>query len=348
MKITYPRQARRPFFDLAQHMISFSSIIRDPLPPIEWAIEPLIPHSTRTVLFGEFGSMKSWLLLDLGLHLAAGCSWLDRFDIKVPRKVLYMDEEMSQLETRRRIKRLAAGAEFTAPDLPFRLSSQLGERFRDGSIEMLLKRLQDIEFDPDVIIVETLRRVLDGNENEATDVSGFWSNVSPLMAAGKTFIVSHHMRKPNTSGWEDHTRHRASGSTDILAGADSAFAIRKAGDYRVQIECVKFRAGKTPDPFSIMMCDGEGEDEPITLHYEESQDVGIPLKELERVIQLIQEYLTTASGGEAWTKEIKEHLDTNGVKKRTGERALEECKQRGLTEHVRKGRWRLKGHTEAA
>jgi hypothetical protein len=346
--IPYPRQHRRPFADLERHLVPFASIIKNPLPPIEWAIEPLIPHTTRTVVFGEFGSMKSWLLLDLGLHLAAGCSWLGPFNIKVPRKVLYMDEEMSQLESRRRIKRLAAGAGFKAPDLPFRLSSQLGERFRDGSTEMLLKRLKDIGFDPDVIIVETLRRVLVGNENEANDVSGFWSNVSPIMAAGKTLIVSHHMRKPNTSGWEDPSRNRASGSTDILAGADSAFAIRKAGDCRIHIECVKFRAGKMPDPFSIVMCDGEGEDEPITLRYEEPEDAVVPLKELERAIPLIQEYLTTASGGEAWTKEITEYVVTQGVKERTVERALKECKKRGLAENVRKGRWRLKGHKKAA
>jgi hypothetical protein len=57
-------------------MISFSSIIQDPLPPIEWDVESLIPHATRTVVFGEYGSMKSWVLLHLALHMA-GRAWFD-------------------------------------------------------------------------------------------------------------------------------------------------------------------------------------------------------------------------------------------------------------------------------
>jgi hypothetical protein len=346
--MSYPKQPWRPFSDLARHMISFSSIIQDPLPPIEWDVESLIPHATRTVVFGEYGSMKSWVLLHLALHIAAGRAWFGRFTIERPRKVLYIDEEMAEWEVRRRIKRLAVGAGLDAQDLPFRVASQLGERFEHDKVETLLKRLQDTGFDPDVIIVETLRRVLDGNENEAADVSEFWRSVSPILLEGKTFMVSHHMRKPNTSGWEDPSRHRASGSTDIMGGTDGAFAIKKPGDNRIEVECVKFRAGKTPDPFSIVLCDGEGEDEPITLRYEELEEAVVPLKELERAIPLIQDYLATASGGKAWTKQIKEHLDTKGVKKRTVERALEECKKQGLAENVRKGRWKLKGQTEAA
>jgi RecA-family ATPase len=41
--------------------------------------------------------MKSWLLLDPGLHLAAGKPWLGKFSIPHPRKVLYVDEEMSRV-----------------------------------------------------------------------------------------------------------------------------------------------------------------------------------------------------------------------------------------------------------
>jgi hypothetical protein len=54
--------------------------------------------------------------------------------------------------------------------------------------------------------------------NEATDVSAFWRNVEPIVEAGKTLIISHHMRKgsnrPNSDSFE-----LASGSTDILAGS---------------------------------------------------------------------------------------------------------------------------------
>jgi hypothetical protein len=133
-----------------------------------------------------------------------------------------------------------------------------------------------------------------------------------------------------------------------MGGTDGAFAIKRSGDNRIEVECVKFRVGRTPDSFAIVMCDEEGEDEPITLHYEELKESVVPIKELERAIPLIQGYLATASGGEAGTKQIKEYLETKSVKKRTAERALEECRKRGLAENVRTGCWKLNGQKEAA
>src|SRR5262249_17473569 len=229
------------------------------LPPIQWLVEPLIPHQTRTVVFGEYGSMKSWLLLDLGLHIAAGTTWLKQFTVPEARSVLYLDEEMSEYELRRRIKLLGAGADFKEQAPPFRAVSQLGLKFDQAKVERLLSELKEEGFDPDIVMVETLRRVLIGSENEAQDVSEFWHSVSPILTAGKTLIISHHMRKPSAQG-RDEARHRASGSTDILAGADSAFAIsRGAGDV-MSVECVKSRTAKEAPSFMFSLHDEPGKE----------------------------------------------------------------------------------------
>ena len=80
------------------------------------------------VLFGEFRSLKSWVLLDLGLHLAAGKPWLGRFPIPEARKVLYVDEEMSQTTMRRRVKRLGEGAGLGSAPVDFQVASHCGLR----------------------------------------------------------------------------------------------------------------------------------------------------------------------------------------------------------------------------
>jgi RecA-family ATPase len=81
-------------------------------------------------------------------------------------------------------------------------------------------------FDPDVILLETLRRLMVGSELDAEDVGKFWRNVEPIRAEGKTSIVSHHMRKPSGQGINE-SRHRASRSTDILGGSGTAFAVTR-------------------------------------------------------------------------------------------------------------------------
>jgi integrase len=62
--------------DLSGRLIAFDTIMKETLPPIDWLVEPLVPHGGRVVLYGEFGCMKSWVLLHLGLHIAAGRDWL--------------------------------------------------------------------------------------------------------------------------------------------------------------------------------------------------------------------------------------------------------------------------------
>src|SRR5262245_20567167 len=104
--------------------------MKEAMPPVDWLIEPLIAKEDRVILYGEFASMKSWLLLHLSLHLAAGKPWLGKFPIPQPKRVLYIDEEMNQRTLRRRIKRLALGAGLQEESLPFRAMSRYGLRFK--------------------------------------------------------------------------------------------------------------------------------------------------------------------------------------------------------------------------
>src|SRR5262249_44010054 len=186
--------------------------------PPSWLVEPLISNGSRVVVYGEWGSYKSWGLLDLGLSISARTAWLEKFPIPSPRRVLYVDEEMSERVLRRRIKRLASGMEGTSPAI-FRALSRQGVRLTAAGATRLLENLQASDFDPEVVIVETLRRVFVGNENEAKDVAEFWRVADVILKAGKTLIVSHHMKKPSANGGDD-VKHRASGSATQSCGAN--------------------------------------------------------------------------------------------------------------------------------
>jgi hypothetical protein len=322
-------------------LISFETIMTEPLPPVLWEVEPLIAQCDRVLFYGRSGSLKSWLLLHLGLHLAAGSPWLGKFDIPEPRRVLYIDEEMNERTLRRCVGRLGIGAGFEDYRLTFQALSRVGVRFDGHGAEDLLRALDATEFDPEVVIVEALRRVLDGNENEAKDVSAFWRNVEPIVAAGKTLIISHHMRKgskkPNTDSFE-----LASGSTDLLAGVDTAFAIKRdAARDVVTVEPVKAREVEEPEAFIVSLID-EGGDSPIEMRLESFMGNARP--ESSKGIgatTLILAFLSNQPEHTAKRAEILGYLESCGVTKRTGERAIEELWGKGHIHPVKRGYWQL-------
>ena len=337
------------FPSLTNRLLSFDTIMTQPLPPIEWLVESLIPHGERTLVYGEWGSMKSWLLLHLGLHIAAGKAWLGNFPIPQPRSVLYLDEEMPERTLRQRINRLGNGAGIKAQGLRFRTISHLNAKFSAGNVEALLKGLKAEGFDPHVIIVETLRRVLVGSESEATDVSDLWHNVSPILSAGKTLIISHHMRKPSAMGY-DSSRNRASGSTDIMAGADNAFSVvRKHGGDVLTVTCEKSRTAEEPPPFVVRLCDQAGVDSPVEMDYEGTPEQHVEsLKKETQASKLVVDYFASRQNVEVPTCDVVAALKGEGVTKRTAERALENALKSGMVEKVSRGVWRAPKQSKAA
>ncbi|MDR4470334.1 MAG: helicase RepA family protein [Nitrospira sp.] len=340
--------AQSVFPDLAKRLVSFDAIMRDPLPRIDWVVDRLIPVQSRMVVFGEYRSMKSWTLLDLSLHIAAGRPWLDTFAIPRAKSVLYLDEEMPEHELRRRVKRMGQGMGLPDGPIPFRAVSHLGVRFSVYKVEALLTELRAVGFEPDIIVVETLRRVLVGNENEATHVGEFWHSVAPILAAGKTLIISHHMKKPNAQH-QDAVRHRASGSTDILAGADLAYAITRDQD-ELTIRCEKNRVAPEIEAFKVQLVT-EGSDEeqsPVTMRYIGTPPTGeeAPSKN-EQAKEAISAFLEGQQQFPATREAILAALKVLSIAERTGERALKALHESGVIEKTDRGLYRLRSELKA-
>ncbi len=136
-------------------------------------------------------------------------------------------------------------------------------------VSRLLGEFDAEKFDPEVVIVDSLRRVLVGSENDAEAVGALWRNVAPLVAE-RTLIILHDMKKPNPQGGND-PRHRASGSTDLIAGVDVTNAItRKSGDVLL-VECTKARHMSEPEPFAVSLYDDDA-DGPIVVRYEGTKE----------------------------------------------------------------------------
>ena len=250
------------YYVIDRPLISYREVLDKALPPLIWDVQPLISRGDRVIVFGETFSLKSWIMLHMALHLGAAADWLG-FKVPEQRRVLYVDEEMNERTLRRRVKRLGQGAGLTL-DEPVQFLSRAGVRFDAYGAHTLLSYLTKHHFKPDVIIIDSLRRVMLGDENKTMDVAPFWRNLEPLSRDGTTVQITHHMNKPPMEG-KRALRYRASGNTDILAGADAAFSVERLGPDTACITGIKARDDVEHSAFTVRLDDAGDRQGPVRL-----------------------------------------------------------------------------------
>jgi hypothetical protein len=319
---------------MSAKLIRFPEIMAAPLSPVEWTVDGIIEAPARAIFYGEWGSLKTWLLLDLALSIAAGREWLGHFSIPKTRSVLYLNEEDSERRIRRRLKRLALGSGLESSDLALAVLCRTGVRFNDPEeAKGLLTWMQKVEFDAEVIIAEPMIALHSGDENSSRDIRRFWDSLGPFYDAGKTFIVSHHMAKPKPNG-NSEVRHRAAGSRDILAGVDDGIGITREAKDRLLLEAVKTRDADESPRFRVSFF-ADGMDGSASFDFEGCEDGAAPGK-LTLAKRLTIDAIAGDPKGTADASEIKARLAACGIPERTAEKALTDLVTRGQI--VRTGR----------
>jgi len=317
--------------------------MEEEMPPIDWLVEPLIAQGDRVMVFGEFGSFKSWGLLDLGLHLAHGRDWLGTFPIGRARRVLYVDEEMAERLLRRRVTRLTKAMGLSDPFPDFRALSRNRVQLAPDGVKDLLVALAASGFDPEVVIIETFRRVFEGDESSAKEVAAFWRGVEPIVSKGITLIISHHMRKSGRrANWKPgQTRDRISGSTDLLAGVDDALSFeRKARDAFI-VEHVKCREEEEVKPFVVTFIE-DGRQGPVSLRKDGGPSELVRREgQADRAARLIEDFLISCPDQTAATHQILEKEDEWGVSSTTLERVLGTLTKSGRLQQPGRGTYGL-------
>ncbi len=282
---------------LESRIKSYHDLVSGGVPEITWLVDSLIVKGSRVLLYGDPGSMKTWLAIHLGLHLASGRSWLDRFAVPVPQRVLYVDEEMGESEVARRVKQLALGMGLEEQNLPFHTLSHAGIRFSPEGVATLVESVSRLN--PQVIIVDTLRRVLVGSENEQTDVTAFWRNLMPLIAGGRTVLILHHMRKAGQAGGGD-AKYRASGHYDLIAGGDSSYAISKSkeedGQCLITWRCTKLRGAEEPNEFTVRVADAPDTEATQVTFGGFANKTPIPSQKVSAALALCEQHSTLTHG----------------------------------------------------
>lgn len=187
-------------------------MLTEPPPLVRWLVDGLIPGGVPGVLAARAGAGKSMTALSIGMGLASGLGVMGRpVSMEEARGVLFVGLEDDEAEFHRRFARglelLKEDPQWT-PAREGRLLRRLLPLFPNrASGEALYLRDQwrsladlanAIPGGCGLIILDTLARMADGDENKASDIRPFNEAVSALaQATGAAVLSIHHVGKGN-------------------------------------------------------------------------------------------------------------------------------------------------------
>ena len=136
---------------------------------------PLLEADGLSILFGDGGSLKSWIALALASSLQAGTSYVDGLTVRTPRRVGYLDWEWSARRHRRRLVQLAG------TDLP-ELAYLRCTRSLPDERDRVRRFVRD--YGLDYLVVDSVGLAC-GGEPESAEIATRFANVfSSLVPAG--------------------------------------------------------------------------------------------------------------------------------------------------------------------
>jgi hypothetical protein len=178
-------------------------------------VEDAIETPCTGMVFGASGSGKSFFILDVGLHCAAGVPWLGKAVKEGP--VIYLCGEGRHAVPRR----VAAWKKIhgAIPNGRFLMSNRRVQFDPDTILEMLceINKLAAMSELPVLIVIDTMARALPGecDENSAKDTMAFVDMCDRLQTQYNcAVIIVHH------TGHAEQSKNRARGSSALKGAMD--------------------------------------------------------------------------------------------------------------------------------
>jgi len=212
----------------------------DALPDPTWLIDGILPANAFCVLYGEPGSGKTFVGLSVALSIAAGKSWCGK--ITRSGSVLYIAAEgLFGLKTR--VAAFQKRHSLVATKIQY-----LGSTFNllnQGDIEGLIASLCSSGFKPDLVILDTLARLMAGaDENSAKEMGAAIHAIDQLRSEFQaSALVVHHTGKAGP---------RERGSSALRGAADAMLLLKGKPDSGiVSLECDKMKDAEPFQKFSL-------------------------------------------------------------------------------------------------
>lgn len=195
---------------------------------VEWLVKDLIPKKSITFLAGKRSTYKSFFSLSLGLSIASGTSAFDIFPC-TKTNVLYLDEENGEQIIKARTDMIVKGSNLSPEEkhnLGF-VSFQNVKLDKKDWIDELKEIIKENKIE--LIIVDSYRRFVAGDENKAEIVNDLFTDIiRPLTEElGVSWIFLHHLRKGIAGKNPEDILDELRGSSDLANYADGVLVLQR-------------------------------------------------------------------------------------------------------------------------
>lgn len=232
----------------------------EPVLTLNHMVKGWLSRSGLSMLYGPSNAGKTFIALDMAMHIAAGKPWRGCKVVGGP--VLYIAAEGGA-----GVRNRLAAFKCERPDMgsaPFMLLPIGLDLHAPGDGLAVCEALHDVA--PALVVVDTLARSMGaGDENTAKDAAMFVRNCDLIReATGAHVMVVHHTGKDEERG--------ARGSSALRAAVDTEISVTSEGE----IQCKKQRDMAYAEPLHFSLrsvtlgMDGDGE--PVTSAIVEASD----------------------------------------------------------------------------
>lgn len=191
---------------------------------LRWLIKGVLPQAELAVLYGESGSGKSFMALDLGAAIARGIEWRGH---KVHQgQVVYIAAEGAN-GFRNRLRAYAFQQNINLKDVPISVIHAAPNMLEKADALDVAKAVLQVVGKPSLIIIDTLAQTMPGgNENAGEDMGKALAHCRGLhRATGALVMLVHHSGKDASKG--------ARGWSGLRAAADVEMEVARADEDRV-------------------------------------------------------------------------------------------------------------------
>jgi len=275
------------------------------IPKIEYTIDPFLLKNGITMFVAPPASMKSFLAQQLAISCATGIPFLEKFETK-QNNVLYLDEENGIIGIANRIQQLMKGHKIDLKELNNNLTCISYESMRfdnDNKFNELRRIIKKLDIK--IIIVDSIVRFVDGDENKSGDIKHIFDKLKSLCNEFElSILVLHHATKTNGRS--------PRGSGDFLAAPDNVFSISKTSETLI-IKSEKERFKKNQDDGHIIKIISY--DDKVKLMYDK------PFLEKEnkkeKCLKHIKKFIDLCPINTFKSRDLKKYLDEHDIKTST-------------------------------
>lgn len=201
-----------------------------------WLVGKLLPHTGLAVVYGESGCGKTFICLDIALHVAAGFPWAGRRCMSGV--VVYIAaENPASVENRAALWRQSHPDSASAPFAVLPHTVNLHDHAADlGNLLDLLDMAQEEHGHIALVVMDTLARAMGtGDENTAKDMGAITAACDSIRDRFDCLVMLvHHTGKDANRG--------ARGHSSLKAATDVEIEIKQDGPRRFA-EVTKLRDG---------------------------------------------------------------------------------------------------------